>query len=93
MKRQLNWIQGAIGCYWSADDSWQIRTRVAIVNGKHVLTYPQSGYVLSRNYREIGLYKSLKAAQRTALTAPTNHGTDAKQDETRFITKAKESTL
>lgn len=66
MTRKLNWVQAAIGCYWSADDEWEICTRVSIVNGKHVLTYPQSGYALSRNRQEIGLYKSLKAAQRAA---------------------------
>ncbi len=61
----LTWVPAAIGCYWSAGD-FTIGTCVQYENGKPILTFPKSHYLLTRNRDEIGRYKTLKAAKRAA---------------------------
>lgn len=65
MIRTLAWTPSKIGCYWNAEE-YHIATRVLIENGKQVLTYPKSGYVLTRYFEELGVFKSLKSAQLAA---------------------------
>ena len=67
MKRaRLNWTPAKVGCSWSTRE-FCISTRVTVRNGRAVLTYPDSGYVLVRiPGEEIGLYKTLRAAQLAA---------------------------
>jgi hypothetical protein len=64
---KLEWIQAAIGCYWSAD-GFRIHTSTEVIDGKLALTFPQSGYVLSRTEenRRLGIFKTLRAAQNAA---------------------------
>jgi hypothetical protein len=62
---KLNWEPAAVGCYWNAGE-FTISTRVTYSQGKAVLTYPSSGYALTQNREERGIYKTLKAAQRAA---------------------------
>lgn len=65
MSRTLDWAPSKVGCYWNAAE-YHIAIRVLIENGKQVLTYPKSGYVLTRDFEELGVFKSLKAAQLAA---------------------------
>lgn len=62
---KLTWEPSRVGCYWDSGE-FHIGTRVAVENGKQIFTYPQSGYCLMRNREELGLYKTLKSAQRAA---------------------------
>jgi hypothetical protein len=62
---KLEWEQAKVGCHWMAADFF-ISTRITYENGKAILTYPRSGYVLTHNRAEVGMYKTLKAAQRAA---------------------------
>ena len=59
------WEPSKVGCYWNSGD-FHIATRVAFENGREVLTWPKSGYVLTRKFVELGIFKTLKAAQRAA---------------------------
>lgn len=62
---KLNWEPAAVGCYWNAGE-FTISTCVTYIQGKAVLAYPSSGYVLTQNREERGIYKTLEAAQRAA---------------------------
>lgn len=68
MKRKLTWTPAKVGCYWSAG-LFFISTRILVQDGKMVMTYPQSGYVLRCDRQELGIFKTLKAAQRAAQKA------------------------
>jgi len=65
---KLQWKPASVGCHWSAA-GFTISTVVAIRDGKHVTTYPDSHYALIRNFETIGKFKTLKAAQRAAEAA------------------------
>jgi len=64
----MKWTPAKVGCWWYSGE-FTIGTRVSFENGKTVLTYPKSGYVLTRKREEVGLYKTLRAAQRAASKA------------------------
>lgn len=70
---KLTWTQADVGCYWTAD-TFTISTRVVFRDGRTVYTYPDSGYVLTRNRRELGTYRTLAAAQRAAQALSDGYG-------------------
>ncbi len=62
MKTQLVWTPAKVGCYWNAADFTISTSGPAF--GPHV--FPASAYVLTRNFEELGRFKTLKAAQKGA---------------------------
>lgn len=67
-RARLDWVPAKVGCYWdSAAGGYVIHTRVT---GAWPPRWPESGYVLTRDSGrgrdEVGVYKTLKAAQRAA---------------------------
>ena len=69
VKRNLTWIPAAVGCYWNAEE-FTVGTATSYRDGKAVLTFPDSAYVLTRNREEVGRFKSLGEAQRMAGRYP-----------------------
>jgi len=65
----MKWTPAKVGCWWYSGE-FTIGTRVSFENGEMVYTYPKSGYVLTRDREELGIYPTLRGAQEAASKVP-----------------------
>lgn len=75
--RKMQWKPASVGCHWFASretrfgpQHFAISTRTLYINGQPVRTFPESGYALYCNTAELGIFKTLRAAERAAERTP-----------------------
>jgi hypothetical protein len=71
---KLKWTPAKVGCHWSAGD---FSASTYSMGGPFPQPFPQSGYSLFRERREIGRYPTLKEAQLAAEVANETNAANA----------------
>ncbi len=61
--KPMEWTKADIGCYWNSGE-FHISSQTVIKNGRRMLG--KSGYMLTKNRHQIGIFKTLQAAQLAA---------------------------